>query len=115
MVLRPGGLVGFTLKSKESAVNFAQQLKHLDSIKSAPAYADSVVEVRKDFIPPGFPSDPISSYLHQNHGKTIGTPIRITDRFNIQTATRVFKMTREDLEENPIASFFIFWQIQISG
>ena len=64
MVLRPGGLVDFTLRSKESAVNFAQQLKNLDSIKSATAYADSVVEVSIDFIPPGFPSDPILSYLH---------------------------------------------------
>ena len=57
MMLRPGGLVDFTLKSKESAVNFAQTLKILDSVKSATAYADSVVEVRIDFIPPGFPSD----------------------------------------------------------
>ena len=63
MVLRPSGLVDFTLRSKESAVNFAQQLKNLDFIKSATAYADSVVEVRIDFIPPGFPSDPISTYL----------------------------------------------------
>ena len=54
MVLRPEGLVDFTLKSKKSAVNFAQTLKILDSIKSATAYADSVVEVRIDFILPGF-------------------------------------------------------------
>ena len=108
MVLRPGGLVDFTLTSKESAVTFAQQLKNLDSIKSATAYADSVVEVRIDFIPPGFPSDPISSYLQQNYGEIIGTPIRISDRFNIQTGTRLFKMTREDLEENPIASYLFF-------
>ena len=33
MVLRPGGLVDFTLKSKDSAVNFAQTLKLLDSVK----------------------------------------------------------------------------------
>ena len=109
MVLRPGDLVDFTLRSKESPVNFAQQLKNLDSIKSATAYADIVVEVRIDFIPPGFPSDPISSYLHQNHGEIIGTSIRITDRFNIQTRTRVFKMTKEDLEENPIISFFFIF------
>ena len=108
MVLRPGGLVDFTLRFKESAVNFAQQLKNLDSIKSATAYADSVVEVRIDFIPLGFPSDPISSYLHQNQGEIIGTPIRITDRFNIQTGTRVFKMTRKDWEENPIARYLFF-------
>ena len=48
MVLRPRSLVDFTLKSKESVVNFAQTLKILDSIKSAAAYADSVVEVRID-------------------------------------------------------------------
>ena len=102
LVLRPGGLADFTLKSKEAAVNFAQILKNLDSIKNAIAYVDSVVEVRIDFIPPGFPSEPISAYLQQNHGEITGTPIRIADRFNIQTGTRVFKMTREDLEENPI-------------
>ena len=108
MVLRPGGLVDFTLKSKESAVNFAQTLKLLDSVKSATVYADSVVAVRIDFIPPGFPSEPILSYLQQNHGEIIGIPIRIADRFHIQTGTRVFKMTREDLEENPIASYLFF-------
>ena len=108
MVLRPGGLVDFTLRSKESAVVFAQQLKKLAFIKSATAYADSVVEVLIDFIPPGFPSDPISSYLQQNHGEIIGTPIRITNRFNIKTGTRVFKMTREDLKENPITSYLFF-------
>ena len=66
MVLRPKGLVDFTLKSKESAVNFAQTLKILDSIKNATADADSVVEVRIYFISPGFPSDHISAYLQQN-------------------------------------------------
>ena len=108
MVQRSEGLVDFTLKSKESAVNFAQTLKLLDSVKSATAYADSVVEVRMDFIPPGFPSEPISSYLQQNHGEIIGTPKRIADRFHIQKGTRVFKMTREDLEENHIASYLFF-------
>ena len=82
MVLRPEGLVDFTLKSKESALEFAQTLNTLDSIRSA-TYADRVVEVRIDFILPGFPSEPISAYLEQNHGEIIGTPIRITDRFNI--------------------------------
>ena len=106
-------LVDFTLRSKESVVNFAQQLKNLDSVKSETAYADSVVEVCIDFIPPGFPSDPISSYLQQNHGVIIGTLIKITDRFNIQTGTRVFKMTREDLEENPIASFLFFGKYKL--
>ena len=113
LVLRPGGLVDFTLKSKEAAVNFAQILKNLKSIKNAIAYADSVIEVRIDFIPPGFPSEPISAYLQQNHREITGTPIRIADRFNIQTGTRVFKMTREDLDENPIPSYLFFGKIQI--
>ena len=108
MVLRPSGLVDFTMKSKESAIQFAQTLITLDSIRSATAYADRVVEVRIDFIPPGFPSEPISAYLEQNHGEIIGTSIRITDRFNIQTGTRVFKMIRENLKTNPITSYLYF-------
>ena len=52
--------------------------------------------------------EPISTYLKQNHGEVIQTPIRITDRFNIQTGTRVFKMMRENLETNPITSYFYF-------
>ena len=104
MVLRPSCLVDFTVKSKESALQFAQTLITLDSIRSATAYADRVVEVRIDFFPPGFPSEPISAYLEQNHGEILGTPIRITDRFNIQTGTRVFKVIRKILETNPITS-----------
>ena len=38
----------------------------------------------------------------------LGTPIRITDRFNIQRRTRVFKLEREKLDENPIPSYFYF-------
>ena len=105
MVLRPGNLVDFTLKSKDSALIFAQALNNLDSIRSASAYADRVVEVRIDFISPGFPTEPISAYLEQNHGEIIGTPIRISDRFNIQTGTRFFKIIRENLETNPITSY----------
>ena len=108
MVLRPGNLVDFTLKSKDSALIFAQALNNLDSIRSASAYADRVVKVRVVFIPPGFPTEPISAYLEQNHGEIIGTPIRISDRFNIQTGTRVFKMIRENLETNPITSYLYF-------
>ena len=107
-MLRPAGLVDFTLKSKEPAVNFAQISKNLESIKIAIAYADSVVEVRVNFIPPGFPSEPISAYLQQNHEEITGIPARISDRFNIQTGTKVFKMTREDLDENPIPSYLFF-------
>ena len=108
MVLRPGGLVDFTMKSKEMALNFAKALNELDSVRNAIANADTVVEVRVDFIPPGFPTDPIKNYLEQHHGELIGTPIRITDRFNIQTGTRVFKLEREKLEENPIPSYLYF-------
>ena len=108
MVLRPGGFGDFTIKSKESALQFAQTLNTLKSIRSATAYADRVVEVRIDFIPPGFPSKPILAYLEQNHGEIVGTPIRIADRFNIQTGTRVFKMIRENLETNPITSYLYF-------
>ena len=108
MVLRPRNIVDFTLKSKDSALIFAQALNNLDSIRSASAYADRVVEVRIDFIPPGFPTEPISAYLEQNHGEIIETPIRISDRFNIQTGTRVFKIIRENSETNPITSYLYF-------
>ena len=114
MVLRPGGLVDFTLKSKDMALSFAEALNELDSIRSATAQADTVVEVQVDFIPPGFPTNPIKIYLEQNHGELLGTPIRITDRFNIQTGTRVFKLEREKLEENPIPQLSLFWKIQVS-
>ena len=52
MVLRPGGLVDFTLRSKDAALKFAKTLSELDLIKTATAHADTVVEVRIDFIPP---------------------------------------------------------------
>ena len=106
MVLRPGGLADFTLKSKESTLQFAQTLNTLESIRSATAYADGVVEVRIDFIPQGFPSEPILAYLEQNHGEIVGTPIRIADRFNIQAGTRVFKMIKENLETNPTSYLY---------
>ena len=108
MVLRPGGLVDFTLKSKDLALKFAKTLNELESVKTATAHADTVVEVRIDFIPPGFPSEPILEYLTQNHGEILETPIRISDRYNIQTGTRVFKMDREKLEQNPIPSYLYF-------
>ena len=108
MVLRPGGLVDFTLKSKDLALKFAKTLNELESVKTATAHADTVVEVRIDFIPPGFPSEPILEYLTHNHGEILETPIRISDRYNIQTGTRVFKMDREKLEQNPIPSYLYF-------
>ena len=110
MVLRPGGLVDFTLKSKDLALKFAQSLSNLESVQNATAHADTVVEVRIDFIPPGFPTEPISEYLNNNHGEILTTPIRISDRFNIQTGTRVFKMERKTLETNPIPSYLYFGQ-----
>ena len=60
------------------------------------------------FHTPRIPTDPIKIYLEQNHGELLGTPIRITDRFNIQTGTRVFKLEREKLEEYPIPSYLYF-------
>ena len=108
MVLRPGGLVDFTLKSKDLALKFAKTLNELESVKTATAHADTVVEVRIDFIPPGFPSEPILEYLTHNHGEILETSIRISDRYNIQTGTRVFKMDREKLEQNPIPSYLYF-------
>ena len=110
MVLRPGALVDFTLKSKELALKFAKALSNLESVQNVSAHADTVVEVRIDFIPPGFPSEPISEYLTNQHGEILTTPIRITDRFNIQTGTRVFKMERKNLENNPIPSYLYFGQ-----
>ena len=92
MVVLYGGLVDFTLRSKELALKFAKVLNDLESVKNATAHADTVVEVRIDFIPPGFPSEPIIEYLTHNHGEILDTPIRIMDRYNIQTGTRVFKM-----------------------
>ena len=114
MVIRPGGLVDFTLKSKDMALNFAKALNELDSIRSATAHADTVVEVRVDFITPGFPTDPIKNYLEQNHGELSGTPIRISDRFNIQTGTRVFKLEREKLEENQSPAIFFLESISFA-
>ena len=92
MVLQPGGLVDFTLRSKDRELSFAKALNELNSVRNAIAHADTVVEVRVDIIFPGFPTDPIKTYLEQNHGELIGTSIRISDRFNIQTGTRVFKL-----------------------
>ena len=108
MVLRPGGLVDLTLKTEDMVLSFAKTLNELDSIRSATAHADTVVEVRMDFISLGFPTNPIKTYLEQNHSELLGTSIRITDRFSIQTGTRVFKLEREKLEENPIPSYLYF-------
>ena len=79
MVLRSGGLVDFTLRSKDMALSFAKTLNDLDSVRSGTTHADTVIEVRIDFIPPGFPTDPITAYLEQNHGELLGTSIRISD------------------------------------
>ena len=110
MVLRPGALVDFTLKSKETALKFAKSLSNLESVQNVSAHADTVVEVRIDFIPPGFPTEPIFEYLIKNHGEILTTPIRITDCFNIQTGNRVFKMKRKNLDNNPIPSYLYFGQ-----
>ena len=113
MVLRPEGLVDFTLRSKDAALKFAKTLSELDSIKTATAHANTIVEVRIDFIPPVFPSEPITEYLMQNHGEVLNTPIRISDRYNIQTGTRVFKIDRENLEKNPIPRYLFFGKYKL--
>ena len=59
MVLRPGGLVDFTLKTKDLALSFAKALNDLESIRTATAHADTVVEVRIDFIPQASPQNPL--------------------------------------------------------
>ena len=114
MVLRPGGLVDFTLRSKKLALKFAKLLNDLGSVKTATAHADTVRESRIDFIPPGFSSEPIIEYLTHNHGEILDTPIRITDRYNMQTGTRVFKMDREKLQQNPIPSYLYFGKYKFS-
>ena len=113
MVLRPGGLVDFTLRSKDAALKFAKTLSELDSIKTATAHSDTVVEVRIDFIPPGFPSEPITEYLMQNHGEVLNTLIRISDRYNIQTGTRVFKMDKKIWRKFPYQVTFILANINL--
>ena len=104
------GLADFTLKSKDLVLKFAKPLSNLESIQNVTAHADTVVEVRIDFIPPGFPTEPISEYLNNNHSEILTTPIRLTDRFNIQTGTQVFKMERKSLKNKPIPSYLYFGQ-----
>ena len=72
-----------------------------------------------NFISPGFPSEPITNYLEQNYGELLATPIRILDRFNIQTGTRVFKYYNysnynEKNWKKTHTQFFFLWKIQIS-
>ena len=111
MILRSAGLVDFTLKSKDLALKFAKSLSNLEFIQNSTAHANTVIEVRIDFIPPGFPTEPISEYLNNNHGEILITPIRISYRFNIQTGTRILKMDRKNLEtNNPIPSYIYFGQ-----
>ena len=59
MVLRPGGLVDFILKTKDLALSFAKFLNDLESIRTATAHADTVVEVRINFIPQASPQNPL--------------------------------------------------------
>ena len=62
MVLRSAGLIDFTLKTKDLALKFAKSLSNLESIENSTAQADTVIEIRIDFIPPGFPTELISEY-----------------------------------------------------
>ena len=88
--MRPGNLVDFTLKTKENVVKMAESLRKSEIIRDVVTHADYVSEVRIDFIPPRFPSKPIVEYLTSKHGEVLHSPIRISDRCNIQTGTRVF-------------------------
>ena len=97
-------------KIKKACLSNLKSLSNLESVQNVSAHADTVVEVRIDFIPPGFPTEPISEYLINNHGEILTTPIHITDRFNIQTGTRVFKLKRKNLDNNPIPSYLYFGQ-----
>ena len=119
ILMRFGNLVDFTLKTKENAVKMAESLRNFENIRDVVAHADSVSEVRIDFIPPRFLTEPIIEYLTSKHGQVLYSPIRISDRFNIQTGTRVFKMERKSLETNPIASFLYFgkykFRVRYSG
>ena len=70
----------------------------MDLNQSETAHADRVVKVHINFIPSGFPTETILAYLEQIHDEIIGTSeqsygkIRISDRFNIQTETRVLNI-----------------------
>ena len=57
--MRPGNLVDFTLKTKDNAVKMVESLRKSDMVHDVVAHANSVTEVRIDFILPRFPSDPI--------------------------------------------------------
>ena len=83
----------------------AESFKKSEIIRDVVAQAESVSEVRNDSIPPQFPSEPILEYLTSEHGEVLHTPIRISDRFNIQTGTRAFKMERKGLKTNSTHSF----------
>ena len=108
MVLRPWRASRLYTEIERFSPQVCKNIKRMESVKTATAHADTVVEVRIDFIPPGFPSEPILEYLTHNHGEILETPIRISDRYNIQTGTRIFKMDREKLEQNQIPSYLYF-------
>ena len=101
-------MVDFTLKTKENAIKMAESLRKSEIIRDVVTHADSVSEVKIDFIPPRFLSKPIVEYLTSKHGEVLHAPIRISDRCNIQTGTRVFKMEKKSLETNPTPSFIFF-------
>ena len=101
MVQRPGALVDFTLKSKEAAFKFAKSLSNLESVQNVSAHADTVIEVRIDFIPSGFPTEPISEYLTNNHGEILTTPIRTTDRFKYSNWNPRFQIGKKKFRQQP--------------
>ena len=113
MVLRPGGLVDFTLRSKDAALKFAKTLSELDSIKTATAHADTVVEVRIDFIPPVFPSEPITEYLKQNHGEVLNTPSEFRTDTTFQPVLKCLKWIEKIWRKIPYPDIFFLANVNL--
>ena len=84
MVLRPGGLTDFTQKSKSLVL----------SMRSLTVHADTMVEIRIDFIPQGFFAKPISVYLQQNKGQLFGTTSASPKGSTYTLAPEFFKLDR---------------------
>ena len=71
------------------------------------AHADSMKNVRVNYIFPHFPDQPIVNYIILDHGQ-IEKSYRIKDIYGIQTGSRIYKLQRKDLEAKPIPSCLYF-------
>ena len=107
IVTRPGQLVDFTLKNKNTALKLANMLKENPKVKDVLAHADNMRDVRLSYVPPNFPEQPIIDYMTLNHGQ-IEKTYRLKDIYGIQTGTRVYKLQRRVLEVKPIPSYLYF-------